>query len=141
MKSFIFILAFSIITLHNVSAQIPDSLKFKAVQPEEFLTKIKNDKNGLLIDVREKFEFRKGHLQNAKNLPVSKGYKKIINTTDKNIPILLYCKSDPRSRKVAIKLYDAGFRNLYLLKGGINNWSRKGFPTEKRRHRNNSEKG
>ena len=41
---------------------------------------------------------------------------------DKNMPIILYCRSGRRSYLSAIKLSENGFKEVYNLEGGILSW-------------------
>jgi rhodanese-related sulfurtransferase len=43
-------------------------------------------------------------------------------------PIILVCKTDKRSAKAAALLSDAGFRDVHVLRGGMEQWSRDGRP-------------
>ena len=78
---------------------------------------------GLLVDVREKEEFEESHLEGAVNISEKVIEEKIDQyATDKDTPIILYCKSGKRSASAAKKLLEAGYTNIYDL-GSINNCS------------------
>ena len=76
----------------------------------------------LVIDVRNRREFREGHLNGAINIPlsdISKNAEKQINNRDSRI--LVYCQYGIRSKKAASILEDLGYTNIYNLKGGLEN--------------------
>lgn len=60
--------------------------------------------------------------QNSINIPVY-NIEKDINTitNDINSVIILYCQMGSRSRKALEKLERLGYKNLYNLKGGLEN--------------------
>jgi thioredoxin 1 len=133
MKSISSIIALLLIFYCSVIAQVPDSVKYKSVDPYYFhLDYLKTD-SALLVDVREFFEFRRQRIKDAVNIPSSGNLEKSYDTISKNCALFLYCTSDYRSERVAKKLYDIGFRKLYSLEGGIVAWRKEGFPVEKKK--------
>lgn len=125
------ILLFAVIS--RVSAQVPDSLKYKSLDPYYFhLNYLKEDK-ALLIDVREPFEFRGKRLKDAVNIPSSGNLEFAADTIGKDYALFFYCTTDYRSKRVAAKFYDYGFRKIYNLEGGIAGWRKEGNPVERKR--------
>jgi len=55
-----------------------------------------------------------------------------VNDYSKDITIMLYCQGQSTSSIVAQALVSAGFQKVYVLKGGWSEWSKAGFPTEKK---------
>jgi phage shock protein E len=112
----------------NLNGQVADSLKYKTIQPNDFFSKIHNEKNSVLIDVREFIEFRLMRLEKAINISYKSDFTGLSDTLNKETPLLLYCTRGVRSARAAVKLYDLGFRNLYSLQGGIENWRKSKLP-------------
>lgn len=77
----------------------------------------------LLVDVRTKAEYSKGYIKDAINIDYLSGdFEKKIQQLDKEMLILLYCRSGNRSRK-AMKLMNIyGFKQVFNLVGGVNAW-------------------
>jgi len=49
---------------------------------------------------------------------------------DKNTAIYLYCQGGPMGNAAAKSLYELGYRNLYNLEGGANDWRKAGLDFE-----------
>ncbi len=78
-----------------------------------------------LVDVREKDEFKSGHIPGAINIPLSQ--KQLLKTKssewNKDEPVYLYCQSGSRSGMAARQLRKLGFQQVSHLKGGLLRWS------------------
>jgi len=75
-----------------------------------------------ILDVREDWELKVGVIPNSLRLN-SELLDQILQTWDKDKPLLLYCHFGVRSLDAASFLADHGFKNVYILKGGIDSWS------------------
>ncbi|MCF8068093.1 MAG: rhodanese-like domain-containing protein [Desulfobacterales bacterium] len=81
-----------------------------------------------LLDVRTVWEFQQGHLRDAYLLPVSDlQYKLNSISRYKENPVLIYCRSGNRSTVAAKILLDNGFKRVYNMRYGINEWKREKF--------------
>ena len=83
------------------------------------------DKPYALIDVRETHEVQFGSIPDA--LHVSKGVierdlEKLI--PDKNVIVIVFCAVGARSLISAYMLQKMGYKYVYSLKGGFNEWLR-----------------
>jgi phage shock protein E len=127
----ILVILFSLTTL--ISGQLPDSLKFKSLDPYYFHLNYLKEEKALLIDVREFFEYKKSRIKDAVNIPSSGNLEFAADTINKELHIFLYCTTGYRSKRVAFKFYDYGFRNLYNLEGGISAWKKEGMAVDHKR--------
>ena len=68
----------------------------------------------LIIDVREPYEFARGHVDGAINLPPAAlmAGAKALDGIDKDTEIVLYCMSGARSNASMHYLRQMGFTNL-----------------------------
>lgn len=76
--------------------------------------------NRIIIDVREPFEYKMGHIEGAINIPPMKlmqGLPQELADTPKDAEIILYCLSGARSGASMRILAQHGFTNLI---NGIN---------------------
>lgn len=74
----------------------------------------------LLLDVRTPEEYQISHLQHAQLAPADLQELSIIATPE--IPIVTYCSIGYRSAKLAQKLQQAGYRQVFNLEGSIFRW-------------------
>jgi rhodanese-related sulfurtransferase len=124
------------LALCNVSAgQVPDSLKYRSLDPADFQRTFQNDDKALLIDVREFFEYKKSRIDNAVNIPSSANLDVSADTLNKEYSLFLYCTSGFRSKRVARQFYDKGFLKLFSLDGGITAWKKEGLPVNRKKIR------
>jgi rhodanese-related sulfurtransferase len=80
------------------------------------------------IDVRTSGEFIGGHLENAINIDVEgMTFDGDIAKLDKSATYAVYCHSGRRSGIAVGKMKDAGFKNLFNLTNGIQDWQAAGL--------------
>lgn len=90
----------------------------EALENSEFK---KNLRKKQLIDVREKDEFDAGHILGARSMPFYEIKQRHIELR-KDQPIYLYEDGTYAAYRAAIELKKQGFEDLYVLKGGYENW-------------------
>lgn len=81
----------------------------------------------VLLDVRQPFEYEKSHLPGAQLIPLPQIADRGAEL-DPEKPTIVYCAMGGRSRAAAQLLSGKGFKEVYNLKGGINDWD--GFAAE-----------
>ena len=95
----------------------------------------------MLIDVREPFEWDKGHISDAVNVP--RGLLELradpeSPVTDPDLSenrdarVILYCTKAPSARSMlaAQTLGRMGYSNVAALRGGLDEWKAAGLPAE-----------
>jgi rhodanese-related sulfurtransferase len=86
----------------------------------------------LVLDVREPDEFKQGHLQGARNVPLSELATRIKELEKfKDKPVLLVCERGNRTRSAAKILKAQQFTALHQLKGGMQAWLEAKMPLGK----------
>jgi phage shock protein E len=81
----------------------------------------------LIVDVREKDEFIKEHLEGAKNISRGVLEQRVCQIDlDLSTPILVYCSGGNRGALAADSLQKMGYRNVFSLKGGLSGWREAG---------------
>lgn len=92
-----------------------------------------NDRDPLILDVRTPADFKKGHLLNAHNAPLTKLDESLGSASkDKSKPVLVYCALGSSSISAAERLRKLGYAEVYPLRGGINAWLGASLPVTAR---------
>lgn len=89
-------------------------------------------KSALVLDVREPDEFAQGHLQGARNIPLTEleaRLKELEKYREK--PVMVVCERGGRATKAAKLLKAQQFTALHVLKGGMQAWLEAKMPTGK----------
>ena len=89
--------------------------------------------NSIIIDVRTKEEFVSGHISDVQTLIIMALILKKLDLVNKDVPILVYCRSGGRSSRAANIMQSLGFTEVYNLSGGIGAWKDSGFDVIKTR--------
>jgi len=94
----------------------------KEITVQELKSRLENDENLQLIDVREQnekdFADIGGELISMGTIPSN------VDKIKKDVDVVIYCRSGGRSGRV-VQFLEAnhGYKNIYNLKGGILAWS------------------
>lgn len=83
--------------------------------------KLLEEKGGLLYDVRQPEDYEKSHAKGAL-LANKHRIEYFIETNDKTKPVICYCYRGFSSRIACRQLMNAGFENVWNLKGGYAAW-------------------
>ncbi len=95
--------------------------------------RLMNNDDAVVLDVREAADFNNGHINNAKNIPLSSLKSQLDSLVkDKNKPVLAYCRSGNVSGKASRILKSSGFSNVHNLAGGILSWQEANLPLTKK---------
>ncbi|MDC9714781.1 MAG: rhodanese-like domain-containing protein [Gammaproteobacteria bacterium] len=86
-----------------------------------------DEKNLIVLDVREDKERKSGFIKNAVHIPLSQ-VKSKLDTLDNSKKVLVYCRSGSRSAHISGLLTRNKFEQVYNLKGGIQAWKKANLP-------------
>ncbi|TVY12396.1 rhodanese-related sulfurtransferase [Candidatus Phytoplasma pini] len=101
----------------------PPDVSKNYLKPKEFY-QLLQEKNVLVLDVRNNYEYSLGHFQNAIN-PDINNFRDLPYWLEKNLDILknkkilTYCTGGVRCEKISAFLKIKGIDEVYQLKGGI----------------------
>jgi|WetSurMetagenome_2_1015567.scaffolds.fasta_scaffold458516_2 rhodanese-related sulfurtransferase len=88
----------------------------------------------LFVDARHAYDYQKGHIRSAINLPLAGLDSSAAPLKDvaRDRLIVTYCDGVEcnSSVELAKKLYDAGFLHVKIFFGGWNEWTKNNQPTE-----------
>jgi rhodanese-related sulfurtransferase len=99
-------------------------LLFPKMIPDMIKKQVEN-KEILLLDVREDSEWEAGHIAGAKHLVLSDLSFGTVRSLPKDIPIYVYCRSGKRANEATIKLHSFGFNQAENI-GGVIYWQERG---------------
>jgi rhodanese-related sulfurtransferase len=103
----------------------------KRVTPAE-ATRLINREEAMVLDIRSKADFKKGHIVGALNMPMSEMPNRLQELDGLHERPLVICCADGFGAPDAVKpLKTAGFAKLYQLLGGIGEWRSANFPLTK----------
>ena len=84
------------------------------------------EEGATFIDVREQFEYQLGHIRSAVHLDLKRDFNDLylIETLDRNIPIVIYCNSAHcyRSAVATFLAVSWGYENVHYFKDGYFTW-------------------
>ncbi|MBX3238335.1 MAG: thioredoxin [Chitinophagaceae bacterium] len=101
----------------------------RLLQPAEFKKSLDSIKHPQVVDVRTPEEFQTGFIEGARNIDIyDAGFLQQLQSLDRNLPVMVYCKGGGRSADAARQLEKMGFKEVYDLAGGIMLWENKGLP-------------
>ena len=84
-----------------------------------------------IVDVREAWEYERGHLPGAENVPLDELPVRVDELG--RGPVVLVCATGNRSAEAARFLSRGGFAGVANLLGGTAGWARRGRPLEQGR--------
>ena len=107
------------------SCEIINSPEINIISESDFVEI--QDSDYTLIDVRTQDEFDLGHIDSAINLDFySETFQNEILSLPKNEKIVLYCRTNNRSSKTATILKENGYKDIFVIRGGITEWVKNG---------------
>lgn len=101
------------------------------VSPQQ-LSRLVNEQQAAIIDLREPAEFRKGHIVGSLNIPFAKIDERWGELEQRREqPLILVCKIGQMASAAGKKLNAKKFPHVYRLSGGISEWQGAQLPLTK----------
>ena len=97
------------------------------IGPADLLALIDRGTPPVILDVRSRAEFARGHVPGARNVPFWSPQLPGDSGVDPNQPIVVYCGHGPRAAIAARTLRRHGLSRVRLLRGHMSGWRRKGL--------------
>lgn len=98
------------------------------VTVDDVKARLENGQRPVLLDVREREEYREGHLEGALALP--RGFLEMRveeAVPDKSVPVVAYCAGGVRSLIAARTLKEMGYTDVRSMAGGYTAWKNAGY--------------
>ena len=121
-----FVILFSYLKQMTSSVQV--------LSPQLTTQKI-NRQGGVVVDIRKKAEFNKGHIAGSIHLELEKIQKNELSSLEKskNKPIIVVCNAGMSASGAAATLVKSGFADVSILQGGMNTWLGASLPVSKKK--------
>lgn len=89
----------------------------------------------LFVDARHEFDFKRGHIKNAMNIPVKEFSRnaQLLSRFPKDKLIITYCDGAEcnSSIELALEFHTAGYSNVKIFFGGWQEWDQHNAPIER----------
>ena len=111
--------------------QLSSPIKYLSPQ---LVTQTINRQDGVVVDIRNKAEYDKGHIAGAVHLALEKIQKNELSSLEKrkSKPIIVVCNAGLSASAAANTLLKAGFADVCILQGGMNTWFGANLPVSKK---------
>lgn len=93
-------------------------------------TRLINKEEAVVVDVRGRDDYRKGHISNAINVLAADIKKGSFGELEKHKaqPLIVVCATGTSASDSAAQLNAAGYEQVYVLKDGVSGWSGDNLP-------------
>jgi len=115
-------------------AHSANDLQVATIPPQEVKRRLDEHRTLVLLDVREEQELigELGHLPGVKHIPIGNLSGRLPELEAfKAADLVTICRSGGRAHSAAQILMQAGFKNIYVMAGGMTAWAKAGFPVER----------
>jgi len=102
------------------------------ISTHDLLAALASEAALLVLDVRSRLEYSRGHIPGARHSPFWLVPARIGRLrARREIPIVVYCGHGPRAWFAAAALRRRGFPHVYTLRGHWAGWKRAGLPVHR----------
>jgi len=99
-----------------------------AVSPQQ-ATMLVNREDGVILDIRERKDFERGHIVDAVNIPLAKLQERLVELDKKKQqPLVVVCQMGQQSGEAVRQLEAAGFARVSRMAGGMSEWLAQNLP-------------
>lgn len=108
-----------------------DAFQSAAISPQELQQRLRSPSPAnrpVVVDVREPREYKRSHIAEAQSIPLSLLVANgLVLAEDR--PVVVVCQAGRRSRRAASILQSLGYRDISIMKGGMQAWEAAGYLT------------
>ena len=99
----------------------------RKITPQNLIS-LANDDNAFVIDLRDSEQFQSGHITGSINIPFLNLNKRSNEIPQDKEAVILVCEMGSVSPNAGEILIKEGYKDLLILKGGINEWRLQNLP-------------
>jgi len=127
-----FVGLFCLLLLGYLFLEFKDKLMGVSALSSSAAVQMINQKNTIVIDVRDKTDFDAGHVTGAINCQQQALADKLpLLQKNKTDPVVVICNNGVQSRRCAAIIKNSGYESVYTLKEGLNAWQKDQLPLVK----------
>jgi rhodanese-related sulfurtransferase len=120
-----FLVLFLVFSMMGCSKKIYQKETVMQLPVEDYLSKMEEEKDYYLLDIRTGMEYKSNHIDGAQHINfLSFSFGKKIAQLDTTRTVFIYCQTAHRSPLVAKKLWKKGFRKIIDLEGGFQKYKK-----------------
>ena len=101
-----------------------------SVTVSELRARLGEEPPAFLLDVREPWEYKAGHVPGAELIPLGE-LEQRVSEIPRDRPVFAICHSGQRSLAAAGYLQAIGYREVTNVDGGTAAWIERGYPIDK----------
>lgn len=102
-------------------------MNYNEIDPQQASELMQQDKELVVLDVREQDEYDTAHIDGVKLIPLGQLPERV-NELDKDQQILCVCAGGVRSDRACQFLSNQGFGNVTNMSEGMKGWLNRGLP-------------
>jgi len=107
--------------LDSITAQTLENISPE--ESENLIAQNGGNSDFVILDVRTLTEFNSGHIANAIQIDYyADDFNSQLEKLDKEKTYLIYCRTGNRSSLASSTMQELGFKKIYNMIGGINQW-------------------
>jgi len=117
----------------RILADLLENLKnpHDTIRPKDLSESLGGQERPMVIDIRLPEMFAESHVPGSVNIPQDDLPARIGELPDdRDAPIVAVCNIGKFSKQVTLYLKSKGYRHVRSVKGGLNEWVRKGYATD-----------
>ena len=117
----------------QVLAAMMENLKnpYDTIKVDDLSRALEESDKPLLVDIRPPDYYAKNRIAGSINIPEDALAERVAELPgDRDAPIVMLCGIGKFSKGTVLYMKSLGYRNVRSMKGGLNEWVRKGHPTE-----------
>ena len=102
-----------------------------SIKAKELNNILQQDVKPLVVDIRTPSDYSEMHIPGTVNIPQDDLRDRASELpSDRDFPVIMVCNIGKFSKQTVLYLKSMGYRNVRSMKGGLNEWVRKGHATE-----------
>lgn len=120
----LFFVLLAMIIASTISSQMANATAISTTQAVQMV----NQQKGVFVDIRGEADYAKGHIADSLSLQASNLLEGASTIKNKQKPVIIVSGNGQGTLPVAKQLQENGFSEVYILKGGVQNWKEAKLP-------------